>query len=75
MSKDILHSLKDELTNFAINSNFVKKDEIDKLIKHAKNTDTNLYDLLKKDGYISDEKLLSHLDKNISQYQVYLFIY
>ena len=66
MSKDILHSLKDELTNFAINSNFVKKDEIDKLIKHAKNTDTNLYDLLKKDGYISDEKLLSHLDKKYS---------
>ena len=66
MSKDILHSLKDELTNFAIISNFVKKDEIDKLIKHAKNTDTNLYDLLKKDGYISDEKLLSHLDKKYS---------
>ena len=66
MSKDILHSLKDELTNFAINSNFVKKDEIDKLIKHAKNTDTNLYDLLKKDGYISDEKLLSHLYKKYS---------
>ena len=66
MSKDILHSLKDELTNFAINSNFVKKDEIDKLIKHAKNTDTNLYDLLKKDGYISDEKLLSHLNKKYS---------
>ena len=66
MSKDILHSLKDELTNFAINSNFVKKDEIDKLIKHAKNTDTNLYDILKKDGYISDEKLLSHLDKKYS---------
>ena len=66
MSKDILHSLKDELTNFAIDSNFVKKDEINKLIKHAKNTDTNLYDLLKKDGYISDEKLLSHLDKKYS---------
>ena len=66
MSKDILHSLKDELANIAIESNFVKKDEIDKLKKHAKNTDTNLYDLLKKDGHISDEKLLSHLDKKYS---------
>ena len=60
MSKDILHSLKDELANIAIESNFVKKDEIDKLKKHAKNTDTNLYDLLKKDGHISDEKLLKN---------------
>ena len=66
MSKDILHSLKDELANIAIESNFVKKDEIDKLKKHAKNTDTNLYDLLKKDGHISDEKLLSYLDKKYS---------
>ena len=66
MSKDILHSLKDELANIAIESNFVNKDEIDKLKKHAKNTDTNLYDLLKKDGHISDEKLLSHLDKKYS---------
>jgi type IV pilus assembly protein PilB len=66
MSKDILHALKDELANIAIESNFIKKEEIDKLKKHAKNTDTNLYDLLKKDGHISDEKLLNHLDKKYS---------
>jgi type IV pilus assembly protein PilB len=66
MSKDILHALKEELVNFTIESNFIKKDEIDKLKKHAKNTDTNLYDLLKKDGHINDEKLLSHLEKKYS---------
>ena len=66
MSKDILHSLKDELANIAFDANFIKKEEIDKLKKHAKNTDANLYDLLKKDGHISDEKLLHHLDEKYS---------
>jgi type IV pilus assembly protein PilB len=63
MSQDFLHALKDELANIAVESNFIEKEEIDKLKKHAKNTDTNLYDLLKKDGHISEEKLLSHLEK------------
>jgi type IV pilus assembly protein PilB len=66
MSKDILHSLKDELANIAVDAHFVNKEEIDKLKKHAKNTDANLYDLLKKDGHINDEKLLHHLDKKYS---------
>jgi len=66
MSKDILHSLKDELASIAVDANFIKKEEIDKLKKHAKNTDANLYDLLKKDGHISDEKLLHHLDEKYS---------
>jgi type IV pilus assembly protein PilB len=66
MSKDILHSIKDELANIAVDANFIKKEEIDKLKKHAKNTDANLYDLFKKDGHISDEKLLHHLDEKYS---------
>ena len=66
MSKDILHSLKDELAKIVFDANFIKKEEIDKLKKHAKNTDANLYDLLKKDGHISDEKLLHHLDEKYS---------
>jgi len=66
MSKDILHALKDEIANIAIVSNFISKDEVDKLKKHAKNTDTNLYDLLKKDGHLSDEELLNHLEKKYS---------
>jgi type IV pilus assembly protein PilB len=66
MSKDILHSLKDELASIAVDANFIKKEEIDKLKKHAKNTDANLYDLLKKDGHISDEKILHHLDEKYS---------
>lgn len=66
MSKDILHSLKDELASIAIDAHFIDKEEIDKLKKHAKNTGANLYDLLKKDGYLDDEKLLSYLSEKYS---------
>lgn len=63
MSKDILHSIKDELAKIAIDANFINKEDIDRLKKHAKNTDASLYDLLKKDAHISDEKILQYLSE------------
>ena len=66
MSKDIFYNLKDELAKIAIDAHFINLEEINKLKKYALNTEANLYDLLKKDGHINDEKLLQYLEKKYS---------
>ena len=62
MDKDIIIAIKEELAEVSLNLNLIESESYKKISKHAKNTEGILYDLLEKDGYISNEKILVALE-------------
>ena len=62
MDKDIIIAIKEELAEVSLDLNLIELESYKKISKHAKNTEGILYDLLEKDGYISNEKILVALE-------------
>lgn len=63
MDKDIILSIKDELAQASLDFNLIDSNEYKKLSQHAKNTDGSLYDLIEKDGHLTNEMLLEAFSK------------
>lgn len=66
MDKDIIIAIKEELAEVSLDLNLIESESYKKISKHAKNTEGILYDLLEKDGYISNEKILVALENKYS---------
>jgi type IV pilus assembly protein PilB len=63
MDKDIILSIKDELAEASKDFNLIDSNEYKKISQHAKNTDGSLYDLIEKDGHVTNEMLLEAFSK------------
>ena len=63
MDKDIVLSIKDELAQASLDFNLIDSNEYKKISQHAKNTDGSLYDLIEKDGHVTNEMLLEAFSK------------
>lgn len=66
MDKDIIIAIKEELAEVSLDLNLIESELYKKIYKHAKNTEGILYDLLEKDGHISNEKILVALENKYS---------
>jgi hypothetical protein len=65
MDKDIILSIKDELAQASLDLNLIAADDYKKIAQHAKNTDGSLYELIEKDGHVTNENLLKAFEKKI----------
>lgn len=61
--KDVVVSIKDEAAKSCLDLGLISADDFDKLSKHAKNTGDSLFDLIQKDGYVTDDVLLDGLER------------
>ncbi|MEY3885500.1 MAG: hypothetical protein RIS87_1275 [Pseudomonadota bacterium] len=61
VNEDISIALKNELGRICLELSLLSGDQFDVISKHAKNTDGNLYDLIQKDGHVTNDKLLASL--------------
>ena len=63
MDKDIILSIKEELAQASLDFNLIDSNEYKKISQHSKNTDGSLYDLIEKDGHVTNEMLLEAFSK------------
>lgn len=63
MDKDIILSIKDELAQASLDLNLISADDYKKIAQHVKNTDGSLYDLIEKDGHVTNQNLLDAFAK------------
>ena len=61
--QNVIATIKEEVAKACLDLGLIDADNFDQLSKHAKNTDDSLYDLIVKDGFVSDDLLLSGLEK------------
>lgn len=59
----VITSIKDEAAKACLDLGLIGADDFDKFNQHAKNTGDSLFDLILKDGVVSDERLLKGLEK------------
>jgi type IV pilus assembly protein PilB len=60
---DIILHLKDELAHVCLDQGLVNVDDFDRIVSHVKNTGDSIYDLMQKDGLVSESKVLNALEK------------
>ena len=60
---DIILHLKDELAHVCLDLNLVDATDFDQIVLHVKNTGDSIYDLMQKDGLVTETKLLNALEK------------
>ena len=66
MFKDIILEIKNELAQASLELNLIDLNDLNKYKKisqHAENTGGSVYDLLEKDGHISNQRLLEAFEK------------
>ena len=62
-NEEIILHLKDELAHVCLDLGIVEAVDFDRIASHVKNTGDSLYDLIQKDGLVSEQKLLKALEK------------
>lgn len=60
---DIILHLKDELAHVCLDLGLVNATDFDQIVLHVKNTGDSIYDLIQKDGLVTETKLLDALEK------------
>ena len=60
---DIVLHLKDELAHVCLDLSLVNADDFDRIVLHVKNTGDSIYDLMQKDGLVTEAKMLAALEK------------
>ena len=60
---DIILHLKDELAHVCLDLGLVNADDFDRIVLHVKNTGDSIYDLMQKDGLVTEAKMLGALEK------------
>ena len=60
---DVVVSIKAEVAKSCLALGLINADDFDKLSRYAKNTGDSLFDLIQKDGYVTDNALLDGLEK------------
>jgi len=62
-NEDIIQHLKEELAHLCLDQGLVNVVDFDRIVLHVKNTGHSIYDLIQKDGLVSEMKLLKALEK------------
>ena len=62
-NEEIVLHLKDELAHVCLDLGIVDAVDFDRIALHVKNTGDSIYDLIQKDGLVSEQKLLMALEK------------
>jgi hypothetical protein len=65
-NEEIILHLKDELAHVCLDLSLVDVVDFDRIGLHVKNTGDSIYDLIQKDGLVSEQRLLAALEKNMA---------